>query len=196
MGYTNIGYATDEYIIGGGLVFIAPWDGVTPPDAGDFSPELAAGFTSDYGDFCDLGAVSAIAVSVENEVAEHYEIRSGVESLDKRVSTKVGETWKFTCDQINVNTLQMFFLGDASDTRHVTHLTNPTQEFALYVIPYYTSGDRWLHTAWRGQLKPTGDLALFSGKEYGKVDFEFTLLKDTTNHASSSWCDSTLPSSA
>jgi len=188
-------YSVTEYPLGGGIVYIGPWDGTTPPDDGDWLAS-AGGFDADYGDYVDLGAVPAISVAMIAEILEHWQIRNGVQGKDAQDVTQVGETWKFTCDQVNQDTLSMFFLGTKSGSNIVLHLTAPTQEFGLKVVPDYTRGQKWIHEAWRGQLKPTGDFNIFTAKEYGKVDFEFSLLDDTTNHPTGSpWGLSTLPSS-
>jgi hypothetical protein len=187
-------YSTAEYPIGGGIVYIGPFTGTTPPDDGDWLAS-AGGFDTDYGDFVDLGAVPDVSVAMVADIVEHYQIRDGIEGLDAQDVTKVGETWKFTCDQVNKDTLAMFFLGAVSGNNMVLHLTVPTQEFGLKVVPNYTRGQKWIHEAWRGMLKPAGDFKLFTGREYGKVDFEFTLLNDATNHPTGSpWGLSTLPS--
>jgi hypothetical protein len=175
-------YSVQQLTLGGGIFYLAPRSGDIEPDVGGWTDETGS-FNLDYGDFNDLGAVPDVKASVKVDVAEHYTNRDGPDVKDAQDPVQTGLTWKISCDQLNQDTLAMFFLGAKSGARTVYHLTNPMQEFALKVVPRYTRGEKWTHHMHRGVLKPTGDASFFTRKEYGKLDFEIEALADYANHS-------------
>jgi len=172
-------YATDEYILGGGFVQIAPWDGETPPEEADWY---------------DLGAVPDVTATVTSEVAEHFVyFIGGMKMKDKQQATMVGLNLKFTADQINQDTLTLFFMGEKDGTDAVNLLLAPLQEFAIRVLPEWSSTEkRWQTYLRRGTIKPDGDFDMFPKDKYGAVSFQFDALIDYANNPTNPWGTATL----
>jgi hypothetical protein len=178
-------YSVQQLTLGGGVFYLAPRSGDVAADVGGWT-DATGSFNSDYGDFLDLGAVPDVKCTITLDIAEHYTNRDGPDLKDAQDPVKVGETWKIQCDQLNQQTLSMFFLGEKIGNNTVYHLTNASQEFAVKVVPRYTRGEKWTHHLHRAVLKPTGDSAFFTRKEYGSMQFELEGLADSANHSNTS----------
>jgi hypothetical protein len=121
------------------------------------------------------------------DVTEHWTPIYGIQQLDDQTVVKTGYTLKFQCDQINEETLAMFFFANAAvgDTLHA--LTNVEQYFTMRYVPHNTKGQKWTHTFHKMQMKPTGSLKLISDKEYASVGFEAKGFLDAVANPTSPW---------
>lgn len=67
--------------------------------------------------YLDLGNCPDFKVSVKTEKKEHYSSRTGLQTKDMEVITKITATGSFTLDEPNVDNLNLFIMGDgATDT--------------------------------------------------------------------------------
>lgn len=163
-------YNVAELQVGGGEVWIAPFDVLDPPTYPT--------------DFEIIGTCATCEVEPSLEKIEHETPITGVLIKDDETVVKTGASIKFQCDQINQDTLAMFFYGTKVSTTGVTLLTDTTQEFAIKFVSKAVKGQKWDLTLWRVSLKPSGSFKLIAGKEYNSISFEGEVLADITNNAS------------
>lgn len=162
-------HSTDLYQLGKGILYIAPWDGTTPPSAGDYE---------------DVGNCPRFECEVTEEKLDHFSSRSGVRLKDKTVTLEIGYTVNFDLDEIAIGNMQKFLRASLSGTTIVQAATALDQEYALKFISDNPVGDNERWEFWRTRLTPGGAFNLISD-EWNLLTFAGEGLADTTNHSSS-----------
>lgn len=161
-------YSIAELQVGGGEVWIAPFDVLDPPTYPT--------------DFAIIGTCSTCEIEPKVDKIEHETPIAGVLIKDDETVIKTGATLKFVCDQINQDTLSMFFFGTKVSTTGVTLMTDTVQEFAIKFVSKAVKGQKWDLTLWRVSIKPSGSFKLIAGKEYNSIPFDAEVLSDLTNN--------------
>jgi len=87
---------SDNYTLGRGIVYLSLYD-----DQGNLKAER------------DVGNAPELNFNVDISTLEHFSSRSGIKSKDKEIVTEVKPSLSFILDEMNVENLRMFFLGDA-----------------------------------------------------------------------------------
>lgn len=120
--------ATDNYLLGGGILYLS-----------DLEDGIPTGFR-------DLGETSALSISVENETLEHKSSRTGLKVVDLQITTSQKATGSFTLDSVlDFANLALFFSGSTttvSNSAAVTGITgngNVTAKLGKWVDLYKTA---------------------------------------------------------
>lgn len=165
-------YNPAQYYVGGGPVLLAAWD-----DA--LGPVYPA-------DFSEIGSVQNFDMEPKVDKIEHETPRDGILTKDDEAVIKTGGTLKLTCDQINQDTLAMFFLGTKVGTNEVELLTNTSQYFSVYFRCKNVKGELWDLYLYKCSVTPSGSYKAIAGKEYNKLELTLELLSDGANHPTGS----------
>jgi hypothetical protein len=165
-------HSTTLYQLGKGILYIAEWNGSTPPDVGAFS---------------DVGNCPRFEVEVSEEKLDHYSSRSGVKQKDKTVTLEIGYTVNFDLDEVSIGNLARYLRGTLTGSK-INALTALDKEYALKFVSDNPVGENEKWEMWRVRLTPGGPFNLISD-EWNVMSFSGEGLADTTNHAISPYFD-------
>jgi len=157
---------TTNTVLGGGICYIAEWDGTSEPEAGDF---------------VDMGNVTEFSINPEVTKLEHSSFRSGRKTTDVKVVTEEKLTFNLKLDTINENNLKIFFSATINGTL-IRPLTNTTQYYALKFVPDYESGVEYSHYYWKVEMSPSEAINVINMEGWQTMGFSGEILEDTTNH--------------
>lgn len=87
-----------DYFIGRGRLFMSAVDSVGFP----------------VGGYRDLGNVKAFTFNVESEELEHRSSRSGLKTIDAKVTISQDMNFSLTLDEVNLNNLALFLSGETA----------------------------------------------------------------------------------
>lgn len=166
--------STALYTLGKGILSIAEWVGITPPDPGSF---------------VDVGNSPRFEVTVTEEKLDHFSSRSGVRLKDKTVTLEIGYTVDFDLDEVSLKNLAMFLRGTISGAV-ISAATALDKEYALKFITDNAAGDNEKWELWRCRLTPGGAFNLISD-DWSLMTFAGEGLADIAHHVSSPYFDVT-----
>jgi hypothetical protein len=169
-------HSTDLYAIGKGILYIAEWDGTTPP--------------TDPGDYEDMGNASSIEVEPTVERLPHYSSRSEFRTKDKNPIIQSEYVVNFDLDEISTKNVNRFLMGSLSGANVVQALQSANAEFALKFVSDNPLGPNQTWNFWRGTLAPNGAMQLI-GEEWMVMSYTFEGLADTANNPNSPYFTTT-----
>lgn len=168
-------HSVDLYTIGKGILYIALWNGTTPPTYPD--------------DYVDVGNCTSFTLEPTTEQLPHYSSRSGLRTKDKNPTISLEYAVNFTLDEIAAANINRFLMGTLDASGDVIHgLQNADQEYGLYFVSDNPIGENQVWKMWRMTLKPAGAMQLI-GEEYLEMQYTGEGLSDSANHASSPYFD-------
>jgi len=169
-------HSVEAYSMGGGILYLAPWDGATPPEEADYF---------------DAGNMSSFSYSVSSVTVEHENTRGQTMTIDKRTVTKTGCNFKFVLDEFTIKNISIHAMGEISD--HTIHGAQAAdQEWAVRFVTDNASGENQIFNCWRCSLTPDGDVPWISLDKFKVLGFAGAALDDTTNHSTSPLFDITV----
>jgi len=168
--------STALYTLGRGALYVAAWDGVTPPAIGDFE---------------DVGDCQEFTVEVTEEKLEHFTRRSGTRNKDRVVTLESGYELSFILNESSVNNLKRYLRGTLEGTNTIQANTALTAEFALRFITDNATGPNELWEFWKLELSPNGSMNLLSD-EWRAIPFSGTGLADSANKPNSPFFNVTM----
>lgn len=171
-------HSTDNYVIGKGVLHVAPWVGTTPP--------------TDPGDYSEVGNCPSVEVEPSVERLPHYSSRAQFRTKDKNPVIESNYMVNIECDELAAVNMQKFLMGTLTPnvkgggTIHA--MTNVNQEYALKFVSDNPSGPNKTWKFWRGTIMPNGALQLI-GDEWLAMSFQFEGLADVANNPTSQFFD-------
>lgn len=105
--------ATNEYTLGKGKLYFDPFD-----SNGNKTGERP------------FGNCPGFSLAVSSEQKDHYSSESGIAQKDKSVAVQVDRTGKVTTDNLSVENLSLFLIGDVST---ITQAATPVVDEAIVV---------------------------------------------------------------
>lgn len=106
---------------------------------------------------------------------------------DYNVDADVGRIFSITGGAItDGQALRVDYNYDASSYPYVIPMEEDTVEVLLRFVGDPQAGPVYEIELWRSSLKPAGDVG-WIGDEWSKMDFEFEILRDDTNHPAEPW---------
>lgn len=169
-------HSTELYEIGGGILYVAPWVGETPPEEGDY---------------VDVGNCPQFAFELKIDKLEHKSTRGSRRTVDKRVIIETGYTLKFSLDEPSADNLAMWCKG-VLDTATIHGLEAPLQEFAVRFVSDNYTGENKIYDFWRCDLAGTGGIKPIDLENFKVLEYEGVGLDDSANHADSAFFDVTV----
>lgn len=173
-------HSTDYYQTGGGILYIAEWDGTTPPEEGDY---------------VDAGNCVELSIQPEVEWLEHKSHRGGTAKTDKKVATESKLMINFKLDEIQEMNLKIFFMGDTSGTT-IRPLNATSKEYAVKFVADPETGNAYDYELWRVQMSPAEALNIINMGEWATMGFSGEVLEDSTNNSSSPFGEVSLQATA
>lgn len=161
--------STQLYTLGRGVLYIAQWDGDTPPGEDDWE---------------DVGDCQEFTVEVTEEKLEHFTRRSGTRTKDKVVVLESGYDLSFVLNESSVENLKRYLKGTLDGSNIIQAGTALMAEYALKFESDNPAGwnERW--EFWKCELSPNGSLSLISD-EWRAIPFSGSGLSDSANHSTS-----------
>lgn len=170
---------------GRGYVYMAEWDGQTPPA---YPTSLVQG-ALELGDFVDIGNSPTFEIEPVTEKRPHVSSRAGMNFKDFNPITTLEYTLNFTLDEIAASNLNMYLLGTLDEaTMTIAGLQGADKEYALIFVSNNPMGPQNISYFRKMTLAPNGPLALI-GDEYLTMSYLAEGLADTDNHADSPFFD-------
>ena len=151
-----------------GILYVAPWDGDTPPAESDF---------------VDVGNASAVSVEPTREKLEHYSSRSGTKTKDRTAEISSGYNANFTLDEMSMANMAMFLRATITADFLLAN-ENIGGFYALRFISDNSYGRNFSINCWKVEIAPEGALPLI-GDEWMTMGFSGEGLDDTLNHPTS-----------
>ena len=156
---------------GRGILWIAEWNGTTPP--------------TDPDDYTEIGNCPSLEVEPTQERRPHYSSRSGLRMKDLNPVVEAGYNINFDCDEMAASNISKFFLGTfTASTGVIAGMTRADQEYALKFVSDNPIGPNQTYYFHRVTLGPSGPLQLI-GDEYLMMSFSGEGLADIANNPSS-----------
>lgn len=158
------------YMIGGAIVYVAPWDGDTPPDEGDFY---------------DVGNATNFSFEVQVTKVKHPNSRGSTRTFDDTRVSETGYTVSFTLDEHSIKNWAMLVKGTISENT-ILGLQDPQKKWAVRIIE--NNGDEFEAKTvdfWKCELGPSGGTNLIDLENYKELPFTGEGLADDTNHPTS-----------
>jgi len=160
---------------GRGILWIAEWDGTTPP--------------TDPTDYTEIGNCPSFEAEPTVERRPHYSSRSGLRTRDLNPIVQTEYNITFECDELSAKNLSRFFLGTLNTTTgRIAGLQNADKEYALKFVSDNPIGPNATYYFHRVTIGPNGSLQLI-GDDYLVMSFTGEGLADVANHASSPYFD-------
>lgn len=169
MGNQQDPHSTENYTIGKGILYVAEWNGDTPPTWPD--------------DYDDMGNCSSIEVEPTTERLPHYSSRTSFRLKDKNPVMQRDYMVSFDADEIAAANLNRFLMGTLSGTT-IYALQRTNMEYALRFVSDNPIGPNETWDFWRCTLNPNGALQLI-GEEWMAMSFQGEGLADIDNHSAS-----------
>lgn len=154
---------------GRGILYIAAWDGTTPPTYPD--------------DYTEIGNCPSLEIEPIRETRPHYSSREGIRLRDLNPTTTLEYNLTFECDEISATNLNYFFMGQQSGVNSLA-MTNYDAEYGIVFVSNNPIGPNHIYYFWRVTIGPNGPLQLI-GDEYLSMTFSGEGLGDSTNHSTS-----------
>lgn len=165
----KVTHDTELYQINGGILYLAPWNGSTPP------VEL---------DYYDVGNCPEFSFSVDVKKLEHYHFRGKTKVKDKVVIMETGYKLKFKLDEPSLVNLASFVKGTVSGNT-IHGLQAAQKEYAVKFVEDSYVGENKEYYFWRCDLTGSGDFSLISIEKWKEMSFEGEGLADDANHPTS-----------
>jgi len=168
-------HSTDNYVSGGGIMYIAPWDGSTPPE------EL---------DYVDVG--NCVSFTAEPKVIKkpHKSHRAAAETTDLKVKVREECMLKFALDELALENLRMFFQGVLDGTA-IQVLEGGEETYAVKFIEDLANGTARQVKFWKVEISAAGALEFINHGDgegdWAKLEFEGECLDDSINHPTEKW---------
>jgi len=121
--------------------------------------------------FVDLGNAPSFIYTPKVTKKEHFSSRQGVKTKDFTAVTEIGATIKVTLDEITVENLSIFALGNVTGGT-ITGLTKAEFEGTLQVIG---TNDIGQHVSWIGNVSfvPSGDFRFITdADDFSTIELE------------------------
>lgn len=177
---------------GRGKLYIAAYDGTTPPTYPGTIATLypsADDIADDPGDFTEVGNCPSIEVEPSIERSPHYSSREGLKTKDFNPAIQTEYMLTIECDEISATNLALMTMGTLnSSTGIITGLNAADQEYALIFIsnnPVGPKADRFFR---RCTISPNGSEQLINDS-YLSMTYMADGLSDTTNYPDSPYFD-------
>ncbi len=164
--------SVENYVLGRGVLYIADWDGDTPPAEVDYT---------------DLGNCTDFTIQVTEEKLEHFSSRSGVKTKDKVVTLQVGYEGSLTLDEIAMENLAYFLRGTIVGNR-IKAATALSKEVALKFVSDNPEGPNQTWFLHKCKLTPANAFNLISD-EWSSMEMAIEGLSDTANNSDSPYFD-------
>jgi len=172
----KVSHDVETTAMGGGILYVAPWTGSTPPEEADFY---------------NIGNLENFTYNVGVTTVEHECTQGKFIVIDKRTVTKSGCSMKWVCDELTIKNLAMHALGTIDD--HTIHAAqNADQEWAIRFVEDPVYGESRIFNCWRASVTPDGDVPWVSMEKYKSLGFGGAALADTANHPDSPLFDITV----
>lgn len=186
-------HSTDLYVPAGrGILYIAEWQGTTPPTYPGTVPSnypTAADIAAELGDFEDIGNAPSLEVEPVQERRPHYSSRAGLKTKDLNPVVSLEYTINFDVDEIAAGNLKRFLLGALNaSTQMINALTNADKEYAIIFVSDNPVGANYIKYFRRVTLGPNGPLQLI-GDDYLVMSFAGEGLADVANFPASPYFD-------
>lgn len=179
MGNQQTPHSTENYAIGKGILYVAEWDGDTPPTSNDYA---------------EMGNCPSIEVEPTAERLPHYSSRADFRLKDKNPIIQKDYMVTFDCDEIAAVNLNKFLMGTLSGTV-ISAMMGANKEYALKFISDNPIGPNETWEFWKCTITPNGALQLI-GEEWMVMSFQAEGLADVENHSSSPYFTVTYSSSS
>ena len=186
-------HSTDLYVPAGrGVLYIAEWNGVTPPTYPGTVPTYypsASDLADSMGDFEDMGNAPSLECEPVQERRPHYSSRSGLKTKDLNPVVSLEYTLNFDLDEIAAKNLKRFLLGSYNAaTGMINALSEADKEYAIIFISDNPVGGNYIQYFRRVTLGPNGPLQLI-GDDYLVMSFAGEGLSDVATFPASPYFD-------
>lgn len=168
--------STALYTLGRGALYVAAWDGTTPPAEGEYE---------------DVGDCQEFTVEVTEEKLEHFTRRSGTRNKDKVITLESGYNLTFVLNESSVNNLKRYLKGTLEGTNVIQANTAIQSEFKVKFVTDNPSGPNEVWEFWKCELSPNGNMSLLSD-EWRAIPFSGSGLSDTANNPQSPFFNVTM----
>ena len=177
-------HSTSLYVPSGrGIIYVAKWNGTTPPE---YPTNIKNGL---LGDFIDIGNAPSFEVEPSTEKRPHYSSREGINLKDLNPITTLEYSINFTLDEIAAKNLEMFLLGDYDEsTGIIKGLQNADAEYAIIFVSNNPIGPQSEGYFRRCSISPNGPFQLI-GNDYLVLSYTAEGLADVENNSSSPYFD-------
>lgn len=158
--------SVDNYMIGKGILYIAPWDGGV------------------VGEYQDVGNCPRFEFEMTEQSIDHYSSRQGTKEQDDEVVIQTGYGVNFTLDEISVENLRMFMKASLGGSRILYANQNTNKYYGLRFISDNPKGPNTKFEFWKCKITPNGAFSLISD-EFTTLSFSGKGLSDKANHSTS-----------
>ncbi len=157
-----------NYTIGKGVLYMAEWDGTTPPVEDDY---------------IDIGNCPKLDVEPKVEKLPHYSSRTEFKLKDLDPVIQVECTLSFDLDEISDHNLNMFLLGTRSEDT-ILGLQDTSNTYAIKFKEDNPVGKNRTHRFWKCSVTPASAVGLISD-EYKVMSYTAECLADVANNPTS-----------
>jgi hypothetical protein len=165
----KVTHDTELYQLNGGILYLALWDGSTPPG------EL---------DYYDVGNCPEFSFSVDIKKLDIYSFRGKTKVKDKSVIMETGYKLKFKLNEPSLVNLATWVRGTVSGNT-IHGLQASQKEYAVKFIEDSYIGENKEYYFRRCDLSGSGDFNLISLEKEKEMTFEGEGLSDDANHPTS-----------
>jgi len=186
-------HSTDLYAPAGrGIIYIAEWDGVTPPTYPGTVPSsypTAANIAETLGDFEDIGNSPSLEIEPMLERRPHYSSRTGYKTKDLNPIVSIEYNINFDVDEIAARNMKRFLMGTYTASSGIINaLTDANKEYAIIFVSDNPIGPNQIQYFRRVTLGPNGPLQLI-GDDYLVMSFAGEGLSDVATFPLSPYFD-------
>ncbi len=189
----KVAHSTGLYAPAGrGKLYIAPYNGTTPPTYPGTVPTLypsAEDIAADPGDFTEVGNCPSLEAEPTIERSPHYSSREGLKMKDFNPAVQTEYMLTIECDEISAKNLALMTMGTLdSSTGIITGLNATDMEYALIFISNNPIGPKANRYFRRVTISPNGTEQLIND-EYLVLSYMADGLSDSTNYPDSPYFD-------
>jgi hypothetical protein len=131
------------------------------------------------GTFLDLGNAPSFVWSPTIEKKEHFSSREGVKTKDFTAITQTGATIKMTLDEINVENLAIFTLGEISG--NTVSAFKKTEIAGIFKVVGTNDIGQQVGFEGRASVNPTGDFSFITDEDdFSTLEIECECQKSDT----------------
>ena len=160
MGTAKTSPSTDNYMIGKGVLWIAPYATATPS-------------------WVDVGNCPKFEFEPTEEELEHFSSRSGTKELDESIILQVGYNLNFTLDEISVANMQKFLKATLTGVNVLKGNKELANRYCVKFVADNPKGPNATYEFWKVKLTPQGAMSLI-GDEFATLNFTGKGFKDAT----------------
>lgn len=177
---------------GRGKLYIAPWEGDTPPTYPGTVPTdypTAADIAAEMGDFYEVGNCLSLEVEPTIERRPHISKREQMYLKDFNPVSQTEYSLTIECDELSAKNMALRVLGTLNETTGIiSGLDDIDQEFALIYISNNPIGPNAHRYFRKVTITPSGTEQLIAD-DYLSMSYMAEGLSDITNHPDSPYFD-------